>query len=63
MLRAGYGMKISWQDQDALISIGRMRDSFEIDSGIHAGFKQQVNFWNVTRRDWDNDSESGGMVR
>ena len=26
--RAGYGMKISWQDQNA------MRDSFEIDSGM-----------------------------
>ena len=24
---AGYGMKISWWDRDALISIGRMRDS------------------------------------
>ena len=23
MLRAGYGMKISWQGRDALISIGR----------------------------------------
>ena len=34
MLRAGYGMKISWRDQDALISIGGMRDSFEIDSGM-----------------------------
>ena len=30
ILRAGYGMKISWRDRDALISIGGMRDSFQI---------------------------------
>ena len=29
---AGYGMKISWRPQDTLISIGGMRDRFEIDS-------------------------------
>ena len=34
--RAGYRMKISWRDGDALISIGGMRDSFEIDSGMQA---------------------------
>ena len=27
-------MKISWWDPDALISIGEMRDSFEIDGRI-----------------------------
>ena len=27
-------MIISWQDRDVLISIGGMRDSFEIDSGM-----------------------------
>ena len=27
-------MKISWRDLEALISIGGMRDSFEIDSGM-----------------------------
>ena len=32
--RAGYGMKISWRDWDALMSIGVMRDSFEIDGGM-----------------------------
>ena len=32
--RAVYGMKSSWRDRDALISIGGMRDSFEIDSGM-----------------------------
>ena len=31
ILRAGYGMKTSWQDRDALISIGGMRDGFGID--------------------------------
>ena len=34
ILRAGYGMKISWQDRDALISIGGVRDNFEIDGGM-----------------------------
>ena len=29
----GYGMKISWRDRDALISIGGMRDSCEIVGG------------------------------
>ena len=27
-------MKISWRDRDTFISIGGMRDSFEIDSGM-----------------------------
>ena len=31
ILRAGYGIKISWRDQDALISIGGMQDSSEIE--------------------------------
>ena len=34
ILRAGFGMKITWRDWDALISIGGMWNSFEIDSGI-----------------------------
>ena len=32
--RAGYGMEISWRDRDTLVSIGGMRDNFEIDSGM-----------------------------
>ena len=32
-MRAGYGMKMSWRDRDELISIGGMRDSFEIVRG------------------------------
>ena len=32
--RAEYGMEISWRVRDTLISIGGMRDSFEIDSGM-----------------------------
>ena len=32
--RVGYGMKIAWRDRDALISIGGIRDSFEIDGGM-----------------------------
>ena len=31
---AKYGIKVSWLDRDALISIGGMRDSFEIDGGF-----------------------------
>ena len=31
ILRAGYGMKITWWDRDSLSSIGGMWDSFEID--------------------------------
>ena len=42
--RAGYGMKISWRDRDTFISIGGMRDSFEIDSGMRDLIKQQVTF-------------------
>ena len=34
ILRAGYGMKISWRDRDALISIVGMRDSCEIVGGV-----------------------------
>ena len=33
-LRAGYGMKISWRDRDALISIGGMRDGSEVVGGM-----------------------------
>ena len=34
ILRAGHGLKMTWRDRDALISIGGMRDSFEIDVGL-----------------------------
>ena len=34
ILRARYGMKLAWRDRGALISIGGMWDSFEIDSGM-----------------------------
>ena len=34
ILRAGYGMKISWRDRDTLSSIGGMRDSYEIVGGV-----------------------------
>ena len=44
MLRAGYGMKISWRDRDALISIGGMRDSFEIIGGMQDLNSMQVTF-------------------
>ena len=30
ILRTGYRMKISWREQNGLISIGGMRDSFQI---------------------------------
>ena len=34
VLRVGFGMKIAWRDRYALISIGGLRDSFEIDGGM-----------------------------
>ena len=34
ILRAGCRMKISWRDQDVLVSLGGMRDSFEIVGGM-----------------------------
>ena len=34
ILRAGYGMNVSWRDRDVLISIGGMRDSFESVGGM-----------------------------
>ena len=34
ILRLGHGMEISWGDQDALISIGGMRDSSEMVGGM-----------------------------
>ena len=33
-LSTGCGMKISWRDRDVFISIGRIRDSFEIVGGM-----------------------------
>ena len=33
-LRPGYGIKISWQDRDAVISIAGMRDNSEIVVGL-----------------------------
>ena len=54
-------MKISWRDRDALISIGGMLDSFEIVDGMRdLNGKRPCD--NVTRRDRDKDSESGGMA-
>ena len=46
--RAAYGMKTSWRDRDALISIGGMRDSSEIDSGMR-GLSSELPFENLTR--------------
>ena len=34
IVRAGYGMKISWRDRDALISIKGVRDSCKIVGGV-----------------------------
>ena len=34
ILRAGYGMIISWQDWDVLTSISGMRDTLENDGGM-----------------------------
>ena len=31
ILMAGYRIKMSWRDRDALILIGEMRDRFEFD--------------------------------
>ena len=61
ILGAGYGMKITWWDRDALISIGGMRDSFEIVGGMR-DLNSKWPFENLTRRDRDKDSGSGGMA-
>ena len=61
ILEAEYGMKLSWGDRDALISIGGMRDSFEIDSGMR-DLNSKWPFENLTRRDRYKDSESGEMT-
>lgn len=34
ILRAGYGTKIAMRDRDAFISIGGMKENFEIDGGM-----------------------------
>ena len=44
MLRVGYGMKIAWRGRQALISIGRMWDSFEIDGGMRDVKSKLVTF-------------------
>ena len=59
--RAGYGMKISWRDRDTLITIGGMRDSFEIYSEMR-DLNGKWPFENLTGRDREKDSESGGMA-
>ena len=61
ILRLGYGMKISWRDRDAHISIGGIRDSSEIVGGMR-DLKSKLPLGNLTRRDRDKDSESGGAV-
>ena len=53
--------EIAWRDWDALISIGGMRDSFEIDGGIW-DLNSEWPFENLTRQDWHRESESGGMA-
>ena len=52
ILRAGYGMKIACRDGDALISIGGMQDSFEIDGGMR-DLNSKCPFEYLTRRDRD----------
>ena len=59
--RVGYGMKIAWRDRDALISIGGIQDSFEIDGGMR-DFDIKWPFESLTRWDRDKDSESGGLA-
>ena len=59
--RAGYGMTVSWRDRDALISIGEILDSFEIESGMR-DLTSKYSFENLTRRDRDKHSEKGGMA-
>ena len=53
-------MKISWRDRDALISVGGMRDGFEIVGGMQ-DLNSKWSFENLIRRDRDKDSENGGM--
>ena len=59
--RAGCRMTISWRDRDALFSIGGIRNSFEIDSGMR-DLISKCHFKTLTRQDRDKDSESGGMA-
>ena len=40
-MRAGYGMKISWRDRDAPVSIGGMQDGF----GIVNDFFENLTRW------------------
>ena len=54
-------MKTSWQDRDALISFGGMRDGCGIDGGMR-DLNSKWTFENLTLRDRDKDSESGGMA-
>ena len=49
-IRGRYGLKLAWRDRDALISIGRMRDSFEIDSEMR-DFNRKRPFESLTKRD------------
>ena len=59
--RAGNGMKISWRDRDALISIGGMRDSFQIDSGMQDLHSKRP-FEKLTSGIGIESSESDGMA-
>ena len=53
-------MKISWRNRDAIISIGRMRDSSEIVVRMR-DLNSKLPMEHLTRRDRDKDSESGGI--
>ena len=64
--KEGYGKRISWRDWDALISIGGMRDSLEIDS-------RTTDLLNLTRRGieikilkvagWRDEAKTSGGMR
>ena len=56
-------MKISWRDRGAaaLISMGGMRDSFQIVGGMR-DLNDKWPYENLTRCDLDKDSESEGMA-
>ena len=56
IVRAGYGMKMSWRDRDERISIGGMRDSF--DRGTRPDSNSKWALENSRKWDRDKDSES-----
>ena len=55
-------MTISWRDWEALISIGWMRDSLEIDSGM-----QDLKRWDRDKIlkvvEWQNEAKTSGRMR